>query len=165
MVTPVLESPTEITASARSARSLTRNSRPFNFGDFAFLRSPEFFAHRIVNYTDDDFALETQRNRNAKMRNAVEIIHGAVERIDHPLILALLIANDSFFAIKRVSRKVFRSEWSINSCVRTSISSLMSCASADVDTKRLMKMLPEQIAGGARGFDRRVEVMRHDAEE
>ena len=40
----------------------------------------------------------------------------------------------------------------------------MSCASADVDAKRLMKILPEQIAGGARRLDRGVEVMRH-AEE
>ena len=61
--------------------------------------------------------LTTQRNRNAKMRDAVEIIHRAVERIDHPLKFALLIADDSFFAIKRVIRKIFQERMSvINSC-------------------------------------------------
>ena len=71
----------------------------------AFLRRPDFFTHRIVNYPDDDFALEAQRNRNAEMRNAVEIIHGAIERIDDPLMIAFLIAHNSFFAIKRVLGK------------------------------------------------------------
>ena len=31
-----------------------------------------------------------------------------------------------------------------------------------IDAERLLKMVPEQLAGGARGFDRRVEVMRHE---
>ena len=47
-----------------------------------------------------------QRDRNAKMRDAVEIVHGAVERIDHPLMLAGLIADDSFFAIERVLAEI-----------------------------------------------------------
>jgi hypothetical protein len=37
------------------------------------------------------------------MRNAVKIIDGAIKRIDDPLMLAGLIAHDSFFAIKRVA--------------------------------------------------------------
>ena len=53
----------------------------------AFLHCPDFIAHRIVNHADNNFALTTQRDRNAKMRDAVEIIHGAIERIDHPLII------------------------------------------------------------------------------
>src|SRR6267143_622711 len=67
-----------------------------------FLRRPDFLPHRIINYPDDDFAHETQRNRNAKMRNAVEIIYGAVERIDDPLMIAFLIAHNPFLAIKRM---------------------------------------------------------------
>jgi hypothetical protein len=31
-----------------------------------------------------------------------------------------------------------------------------------INAERLLKMLPEQLASGARGFDRCVEVMRHE---
>ena len=72
-----------------------------------FLAAPHFIANRIVNHADNDFALEAQRNRNAEVRDAVEIIHGAIERIDDPLMLARLIADDSFFAVKRVLGKFF----------------------------------------------------------
>ena len=41
------------------------------------------------------------------MRNAVIIIHRSIERIDHPLKFARLIADDSFFAVERVLRKFF----------------------------------------------------------
>ena len=41
------------------------------------------------------------------MRNAVIIIHRAIERIDHPLKFARLIADDSFFAVECVLRKFF----------------------------------------------------------
>ena len=129
IVTPVFESPTEMTASARSARSLTRNGLPFKVGWLPFCVRPDFVAHRIVDHADNDFALETQRNRNTEMRNAVEIIYRAVERIDDPLMIARLVADDSLFAIKRVLRKFLRAAISvINSWARTSISSLMSCA-------------------------------------
>ena len=40
------------------------------------------------------------------MRDAVEIIYRPIERIDHPLKFARLIADDSFFAVKRVLRKM-----------------------------------------------------------
>ena len=42
------------------------------------------------------------RNRRAEVRDAVEIIHCAVERIDDPLKLACLVAADAFLAIDRV---------------------------------------------------------------
>ena len=80
---------------------------PFSVGLPPFLRGPNFLAHRIVNYPDDDFSHETQRNRNAEMRNAVEIIYGAVERINDPLMMAFLIAHNSFLAIKRMLGKFF----------------------------------------------------------
>ena len=128
----------------------------------AFLHRPQFVAHRIVNHADNNFALATQRDRNAKMRDAVKIIHRAIERIDHPLIIARLVADNSFFAVKRVLGKFLQAAIRvISSCARTSISSLMSCASAALTRQRLMKMCAQQIAGGARRFDRGVEIMRH----
>ena len=67
------------------------------------------------------------------MRDAVEIIYRPVDRIDHPLVIALLIADDSFLAVKRMLREISSRKSSvISSCDRTSISSLMSCASAEL---------------------------------
>ena len=45
------------------------------------------------------------------MRNAVEEIHRAIERIDDPLMIACLVADDSFFAVKRVLRKTLEQDF------------------------------------------------------
>ena len=95
-----------MTASLRSARLLTRNGLPFKVGASPFFASPHFFADRIVNHADNYFALGPQRDRDAEMRDAVEIIYGAVERIDHPLMIACLVADDSLFAVKSVLGKL-----------------------------------------------------------
>ena len=135
---------------------------PFKRRLAAFLRGPEFLAHRIVNYPDDDFALEAQRNRNAKMRNAVKIIHRAVERIDDPLMIAFLIAHNSFLAIKRMLGKFFQERFG-DQFLSAHIDFEFDVVRLErIDAERLLKLVPEQFAGGARGFDRRVEVMRHD---
>ncbi len=39
------------------------------------------------------------------MRDAVEVIDRPIERIDDPLMIARLVADDAFFAIERVLRK------------------------------------------------------------
>ena len=44
------------------------------------------------------------------MWDAVEIIHGAIQRIDNPLVFAGLIAHHSFFTVKRVLGKLFEKE-------------------------------------------------------
>ncbi len=44
------------------------------------------------------------------MWNTVEIIHGAIQRIDDPLVFAGLITHDSFFTVKRVLGKLFEKE-------------------------------------------------------
>jgi hypothetical protein len=41
------------------------------------------------------------------MRDAVEIIDGAIKWIDHPLMLGRLVADNSFFAVKRMPGKFF----------------------------------------------------------
>ena len=41
------------------------------------------------------------------MRDAIKKINRSIERIDDPLMIALLIANDPLFAVKRVLRKTF----------------------------------------------------------
>jgi len=37
------------------------------------------------------------------MRNAVEKIHRAIDRVDNPLAVGFLIARDAFLAVKRVA--------------------------------------------------------------
>ena len=53
-----------------------------------FLRCPKLVAYRIKNHPENNLALKTQRNRDAKMRDAVEEIDSAIERIDDPLMIA-----------------------------------------------------------------------------
>ena len=81
------------------------------FWALAFLPCPHFLTDWIVDDAYHDLAAETQRNRHAKMRNAVEIIDGAIKWIDDPLMLAGLIANDPFFAVKHVLRKFFQKQF------------------------------------------------------
>ena len=45
------------------------------------------------------------------MRNAVEIIHRSIQRIDNPLMVAGLISHDPFFAVKRVRGKFFEKQF------------------------------------------------------
>src|SRR5947207_88601 len=72
----------------------------------ALLRRPELVANRIKYHPENNLAPETQRDRDTKMRDAVEVIHRPIQRIDHPLIIAFLIADDSFFAVKRMLWKM-----------------------------------------------------------
>ena len=41
---------------------------------------------------------------------AIEIIHGAIQGIDDPLVFAGLITHDSFFTVKGVLGKLFEKE-------------------------------------------------------
>ena len=45
------------------------------------------------------------------MRDAVEKIHRPVERIDDPLVIARLVADDAFFAVKRVGPENVRARF------------------------------------------------------
>ena len=71
----------------------------------AVLDRPELVAHRIINDSDDDSARLSQRNGNRKMRDAVEEIDGAIDRIDDPLEFTGRVALNAFLAIDRVRRK------------------------------------------------------------
>src|SRR5215813_327502 len=75
--------------------------------DPVFFRAPKFIPHWIKNDADDHFTAKAKRDRNAKMWDAIKKIHGAIERIDHPLVLTSLIAHNSFLAVERVRRKLF----------------------------------------------------------
>ena len=77
-------------------------------GFFSLLSAPDFVSHRIVNHSGNDFALEANAIDTQKCGMPVEIIHRAIQRIDHPLVFARLVAHNSFFAVKGVMRKLFK---------------------------------------------------------
>src|SRR6266404_7938877 len=128
----------------------------------SFLRTPHLVAHWVVNHADDDLTFQSKRDRNAKMRDPVKIIHGAVERIDHPLMLARLIAHNSFFAVKRVLRKLFQQ------CFGDELLCLDVNRQFDVvrlgngDVLGAMKIFAKHFARAARSFFGCVEIMLHD---
>src|ERR1044071_6421181 len=90
------------------------------FRNLASLPGPDLVANRIVNHANDDFVVQTQGDGNAKMRNAVEIIHRSIQRIDNPLMIAGLISRDSFFAVERVRGKLFEKQFA-NQLLRPNI--------------------------------------------
>src|SRR5438094_10614722 len=95
------------------------------FGNLAFLSRPHLLADRVVDDADHDLVPQAQRNRDAKMRDAVEIIHRAIERIDHPLMFVGLIADDSFFAVSGWPGNSFKYIVVINFVGEKSVSNLM----------------------------------------
>ena len=128
---------------------------------FAFLATPHLVAHRIVNHAHDDLAFETQRDRSAKVRDAIKIIHGAVERIDDPLVLARLVADDSLFTVERMVRKLFEQQIG-NQLLHAHVDLQLDIVRLGrVDPERTMKIFPEHLAGGARRVLGRVEIMFH----
>ena len=81
------------------------------------------------------------------MRDAIEEIHRSIERIDDPLMIARLVANDSFFAIKRMFRKTFEQDFR-DQILRQNIDlELDVVRGRGVDRERFFKMRTEQFAG------------------
>src|SRR5437588_4966628 len=118
---------------------------------FSFLDAPNFLAHRVVNHADDDFALESERNRNAEVGDSIEIIHSAVQWIDNPFMLARLVADDSFFAIKRVLWKLLEQKIA-DQLLRLNVDREFDVVcERGVDVLRAMIILPNQFTGFARG--------------
>ncbi len=73
-------------------------------GAFAFFGDEQVFADRIVDQAGDDHAFALERDRNGEMRNAVQEIRGAVERIDDPAVrLVGAFALAAFLAEKAVA--------------------------------------------------------------
>ena len=68
-----------------------------SFGD-----GPGFSDHGIVNDAEDDFVADAQGDGDAEVGDAVEEIDGAIDGIDNPVTVGVLISGDTFLAIERV---------------------------------------------------------------
>ena len=161
IVAPVFERPTEITDSAKIRALADAKFFAVKLRRFAPDAAPDFFAQRIVNHADDDFAAVAQRDRSAEMRQPVKIIHRPVERIDHPLILARLIADQALFAVERVLRMLPQQDFG-DEILRQHIDlELDVVRGRGVDRQRFFEMRAQQFTGGAGRLFRDFEVCNH----
>jgi hypothetical protein len=95
------------------------------------------------------------------MRNAIEIIHGAIKWIDDPLVVAGLITYDSFFAVKRVFWKFFEKQLG-NQFLCLNIDLQLDIVRCDsIHSLRPCKIFAKQLSGCARGLFGRIEIMLH----
>src|SRR6266436_3866918 len=95
------------------------------------------------------------------MRNAVEIIHRAVQRIDDPLMIAGLIPHDTFLAVKRMSGKFVEKQFA-DQLLRLNIDlqfDVVRCHGVDALT--LLKILAKQFSRFARGIFSCIEIPLH----
>src|ERR1700730_8272939 len=128
----------------------------------SFLHTPHFLAHWIVNDADDDFAFEAERDRNTEVRNFIKIIYRAVERIDHPLMVARLVADNSLFAIERVLGKLFE-QLPGDEVLGLNVDREFDVVrERHIHVLRTMKALSKQVAGGASSVLGGVEIMLHE---
>ena len=75
--------------------------------------------------------------------------------------IARLVADDSLFAVERVLGKFFQEQLG-DQRLRADIDLEFDVVRfRGIDPERLLKTVPEQFAGGASGFHRRVEIVRH----
>ena len=72
---------------------------------FAALGGEQLLVGRVVDQAGDDGALALERDRDGEMRNAVQEIGGAVERIDDPAVgLVGAFMRAAFLAEKAIAR-------------------------------------------------------------
>ena len=127
----------------------------------AFFRRPKFVANRIENHPENNLALKTERDRNAKVRDAVEKIHRPIERVDNPVVIALLIADDALFALKRVLWKTPKQHFA-DQILRLHIDlELDVVRQRRLHRERLLEARAEQIARGSGRFGGGGEIMDH----
>lgn len=71
--------------------------------DFTVLfGSPSFIGHGVVDHAHQDIFPSSQGDGDAEMGDAVEEVDGAINGIDDPLVIGILVAAEAFFAIEGV---------------------------------------------------------------
>ena len=125
------------------------------------MASPYLVANRIVDHAHHDLAAQAQGDRNAKMRDPVEIIHGAIQWIDDPLMIAGLIPHDTFLAVKRVGGKFVEKQLA-DQFLPLNIDLQLDVVRRDrVDALALLKIFAQQLTRCARGILGCIEITLH----
>src|SRR3954452_3155752 len=95
------------------------------------------------------------------MRNPIKIIHGAVERIDYPLMVARLIADDTFLAVKSMARKFLQQQIS-NDLLAFDVDRQLNVVSfGGIDPAGQIEILTQKLARGACRLIGGLQVMPH----
>ena len=136
-------------------------------GALAALGDVELVIGGIVDHAGDDRALALQADRNREMRDAVQEVGGAVERIDDPgVALVVALAGAAFLADEAVTRPRLGEvgvEHFLGALVgqRDEIGRSLQRHLKVLD---LAEIALEAAAGAARGFDHDVDKggMQHD---
>src|SRR4029077_6623087 len=96
------------------------------------------------------------------MRNSVVIIHRSIERIDHPLKFARLIADDSFFAVECVLRK-FLEQRLRDQFLGPDIDFEFDVVLGGlIHLHWFLEVVPQHFAGGRGRFNGSIEIMPHE---
>ena len=87
------------------ARAATRMRLSLRIGALAALGDEQFVIGRIIDHAGDDGAVALERDRHREMRDAVQEIGGAVERIDDPAVASVgALVRAAFLAEEAVIR-------------------------------------------------------------
>ncbi len=124
----------------------------------------DFLAHRIVDDPGEDFLFfpAPHRDRNAEVRDAVEIIHRAVQRIDDPLEFAVGISAHAFLAVDRVVGET-REDDLRDEFLRALVEFEFDVVRGErIDVEFAAEIFAQQRTGGARGGHGGFKVIGHD---
>src|SRR5581483_5846977 len=138
-------------------------------GSFAALGEKHLVVGRIVDQSRDDRSFALKRDRDCELRNAVQEIRRAVERIDDPEMGAIAALDAAAFlaeeAIARPRLGQFLAQDFFGALVRSG-DEVGRPLHRYLELLHLAEVAFERAAGKPRGFDHHIEQggMRHDFE-
>ena len=129
-------------------------------GALAALGDVEIVIGRIVDQAGDNGALALQADRNRELRDAVQEVGGAVERIDDPgVALVVAFADAALFADEAVTRPRL-GEVGVQHLLGAPVGhgdEIGGAFQRDLEILDLAEIALEAAAGAARGFDHDVD--------
>ena len=127
----------------------------------AFFDGPGFADHGIVNDAEDDFVADAQGDGDAEVGDAVEEIDGAIDGIDDPMAVGVLISGYTFLAIERVGGAGSEED------VGDEVLGFLVEREFDIvvmrfiDREGFAEMFAEEFSGFQSGFDGQIEIVFH----
>lgn len=140
-------------------RNFNRDS--VQHGLAAFYDGPGFADHGIVDDTEHDFVADTKGDGDAEVWDAVEEIHCAIDGIDDPLAVGVLVSSDTFLAVERVGGATVEEDVGdevLGFLVEREFDVVMMCF---IDRERLAEMFAQEFSCFKSGLDGQVEIVFH----
>lgn len=127
----------------------------------AFFNGPGFADHGIVDDAEDDHAIDAQGDGDAEVRDAVEEIHRAIDGVDDPLAVGILVSGDAFLAIDRVVRATEEEDVGDEVLGFLVERELDVVVMSFIDSEGLAEMFAEEFSCFNGGLDGKVEIVFH----